>query len=143
MFIKKQQLLFLKEENSKFTENFSKFWKEHEANKKFISKNHIKDFMEEQKTLMYAINQRIDEIIANGEDDQKRKISENLLQKSSAQKRTRSLKVDETNRVAKRPRKDLVNVNTYLENFLQTPGLQHLAENIYLNLELKILPKTE
>ena len=70
MFIKKQQLLFLKEENSKFTENFSKFWKEHEANKKFISKNHIKDFMEEQKTLIHAINQHIDEIIANGKDQQ-------------------------------------------------------------------------
>ena len=124
------------EENLKFTENFDKFWKKHETNKKFISKNHIKNFMEEQKTLMYAINQRIDEIIANGEDDQKRKISENLLQKSSAQKRTRSLKVDETTRVAKRPRKDPVNVNTYLENFLKTPGLQHLAENIYLNLKL-------
>ena len=125
------------EENLKFTENFDKFWKKHETNKKFISKNHIKNFMEEQKTLMYAINQRIDEIIANGEDDQKRKISENLLQKSSAQKRTRSLKVDETNRVAKRPCKDLVNVNTYLENFLKTPGLQHLAENIFLNLNFK------
>ena len=137
MFIIKQQLLFLKEENSKFTENFSKFWKEHEANKKFISKNHIKDFMEEQKTLIHAINQRIDEIISNGEDEQNRKISENLSQKSSAKKRTRSLTVDETTRVAKRLRKDPVNVKTYLENFLQTPGLQHLAENILLNLKFK------
>ena len=65
MFIKRQELLFLKKENLKITENFGKFWKEHEANKKFISKNHIKDFMEEQKTLMHAINQHIDEIIAS------------------------------------------------------------------------------
>ena len=34
---KHQQLLSLKEENLKFKENFDKFLKKHEANKKYIS----------------------------------------------------------------------------------------------------------
>ena len=87
MFIKQQQLLSLKEENVKFTKNFNKFLKKHEANKKFISKNHIKDFMEEQKTLMGTINQRIDEIIAKDQTTdrlhQTRKRSENETRKAS------------------------------------------------------------
>ena len=81
----KQELLSLKKENMKFKENFDKFLKKHEANKKFISKKAINCFMEEQKTMMDNINQQIDEIISKDEYQdtvdtlpQKRKRSENL-----------------------------------------------------------------
>jgi len=156
MFIKRQELLFLKKENLKITENFGKFWKEHEANKKFISKNHIKDFMEEQNTLIHAINQHIDEIIASNSEDQQKDVKEslkvNLNKKSNKiiatrkiqqkqnsltlpQKRTRSLTVGEATRASKKSHKDPV--KTYLEKVLEIPGLQHLAENIFLNLNFK------
>ena len=46
---KHQQLLSLKEENLKFKENFDKFLKKHDANKKYISKNLVSDFVQEQK----------------------------------------------------------------------------------------------
>ena len=182
MFIKKQQLLSLKEENLKFTENFDKFLKKHEANKKFISKNHIKDFMEEQKTLMGSINQQIDEIISNDEDKQtadgklhqKRKRSKNetrslpkkhslelsvevnqlsdkiiandedeIQQKQTAdtlpQKRTRSL-TGEASKASKKHCKEPDNIiKTYLQKLIEIPGLQHLAENIFLNLSYKDL----
>ena len=80
---KHQQLLSLKEENLKFKENFDKFLKKHEANKKYISKNLVSDFVEEQKILMDYINLQIDEIIAKDQQSaqilpQKRKSCENL-----------------------------------------------------------------
>ena len=80
---KHQQLLSLKEENLKFKENFDKFLKKHDANKKYISKNLVSDFVEEQKILMDSINQQIDEIIAKDQQSaqifsQKRKSCENL-----------------------------------------------------------------
>ena len=60
----KQELLSLMEEHKKFKENFDKFLKKYQANKKFISKNYVRDFMEEQKTLMDHNYLRIDKIIA-------------------------------------------------------------------------------
>ena len=81
---KHQQLLSLKEENLKFKENFDKFLKKHDANKKYISKNLVSDFVEEQKFLMDSINQQIDEIIAKDQISaqilpQKRKSCDNLI----------------------------------------------------------------
>ena len=70
MSITKQDLLSLKEENLKFKENFDEFLQKHEPNKKFISKRDVKEFMEEQKTLMDTINHRVDEIIAAKDQDE-------------------------------------------------------------------------
>ena len=129
----KQELLSLKEENMKFMENFDKFWKKHEANKKIISKNNIRDFMEEQKTLMDNINQRIDKIISKdphqntvGALPQKRKRSGNLCLKESS-------------KASGRPRKELKKGKNSLEILIETPGLHHLAENIFLHLNYKDL----
>ena len=138
MSIEKQQLLSLKEENLKFKENFDKFLKKHEANKKFISKNHVRDFMEEQKSLMDNINQQIDEIIAQDKQTAKA-LPQKRIPCTLPQKRTRSCFSEETIKASKRPRKEVDNVKTHLEIFIETPGLQHLAENIFLHLNYKDL----
>ena len=134
----KQELLSLKEENMKFKENFDKFLKKHECNKKFISKNHFKDFMEEQKTLIDTNNQQIDEIISNDQEH-----NDLQVQQNSKRKRSENLSQNEitTTRAAKKHRKEEPNnnVKTYLETLIEIPGLQHLAENIFLNLNYKDL----
>ena len=56
----KQELLSLKEENLKLKENFRKFLKKHESNKKYITKEKVKEFMEDQETLIDNLNQKID-----------------------------------------------------------------------------------
>ena len=68
MFATKQDLLSLKEENLKLKENFKIFLKKHEQNKKYISKEKVKEFMEEQETIMNNINQQIDHIIVKDEN---------------------------------------------------------------------------
>ena len=83
----KQDLLSLKEENLKLKENFQKFWKKHKLNKKYISKDKIKELMEEQEMLINNVNLQIDNIIVKNESrnekivcilSQKRKMSEIL-----------------------------------------------------------------
>ena len=100
-----QELLYLKENNPKFKDNFDK------------------------------LNQRIDKIVANGEKKQTK------MDGTFTQKRTISeiLSHGETSRASKRPRKEVVTAKNYLEIFIQNPGLQHLAENIFLNLNYQDL----
>ena len=56
MFATKQDLLSVKEENLKLKQNFKKFLKKHEQNKKYITKDKVKEFMEEQETLIDNLN---------------------------------------------------------------------------------------
>ena len=77
----KQDLLNFKEENQKLKENFKKFLKNHESNKKYIAKDRVKKFFEEQETLIDNLDQKIDKIIVKDEKRhskpaQKRKIFE-------------------------------------------------------------------
>ena len=106
----RQKLRILKEENLKLKENFKNFLKKYEENKKFITKIKIQEFIEEQDTMIDNINEHIDDVIA---------------------------KADEENgpRPSKRIRKEKsVEESYYFEKFITNPGLQHLAENIFVNL---------
>ena len=72
----KQELLSLKRENLKLKENFKKFLKKHELNKKYITKEKVKEFMEQQETFIDNLNQQIDNIIVKVENrNEKPKIS--------------------------------------------------------------------
>ena len=68
----KQDLISLKEENMKLNENFQKFWKKHKLNKKYISKDKIKELMEEQEMLINNVNLQIDNIIVKNENRYKK-----------------------------------------------------------------------
>ena len=127
----KQDLLNFKEENQKLKENFKKFLKNHESNKKYIAKDRVKKFFEEQETLIDNLDQKIDKIIVKDEKRyskpaQKRKIFE----KSPTQNEMQALK---------RPRMEPDIMKNTLENFINNPGLQHLAENIFSHLNYKDL----
>ena len=76
-----QELLYFKTENLKLKENFDKFLKLHEANKKYISKNKVRDFMEAQKILIDNLNQQIDKIIAKDQEDDDQQFACTLPQK--------------------------------------------------------------
>ena len=101
-----QELEFLKVENQKLKENLTKFVKTNEANKK------IKEFMSEQELLLNNINEKIESIIAKTDDKIETPVLESADQTSINEE----------------------SVTTTLENFMNNPGLQHLAENILLNL---------
>ena len=81
------------------------------------------------------LNQQIDKSIAKNEKKQKQ--TNNALHQK--RKRFEILSQGETNRASKRYRKEPENVENYLEMFIENPGLQHLAENIFLNLNYKDL----
>ena len=124
----KQDLLSLKEENLKLNENFKKFWKKHKLNKKYISKDKIKELMKEQEMLINNVNLQIDNIIVKNEKryekivrmlPQKRKMSEILPNFENEYKSP------------KRPHMELEIVKNSFENVINNPGLQHLAENIF------------
>ena len=128
----KQDLLSLKEENLKLNENFQKFWKKHKLNKKYISKDKIKELMEEQEMLINNVNLQIDNIIVKNENryekivrmlPQKRKMSEILPNFENEYK------------PPKRPHMEPEIVKNSFENVIKNPGLQHLVETIfsYLN----------
>ena len=111
----RQKLRILKEENLKLKENFKNFLKKYEENKKFITKIKIQEFIEEQDTMIDNINEHIDDVIA---------------------------KADEENgpRPLKRIRKEKsVEESYYFEKFITNPGLQHLAEHIFVNLNYQDL----
>ena len=72
----------------------------------------IKEFMSEQELLLNNVNEKIESIIAKTDDKIGSEDSTNLKDES---------------------------VSTILENFMRNPGLQHLAENILLNLNYQSL----
>ena len=125
----KQELLYFKEENQKLKENFKKFMKKHESNKKYIAKEKVQKFMEEQEILIDNINQKIDKIIVT---DEKR-------HSKTAQKRLKNSPTGNENKACKISRMEPEIIKNYFENFLNNPGLQHLAENIFLYLNYKDL----
>ena len=106
-----QELEFLKVENQKLKENLTKFVKTNEANKK------IKEFMSEQELLLNNINEKIESIIAKTDDKIETPVLESADQTSINEE----------------------SVTTTLENFMNNPGLQHLAEIILLNLDYQTL----
>ena len=136
----KQELLSLKKENLKLKENFKKFLKKHELNEKYITtKEKVKDFtqllwdfMEEQETFIDNLNQQIDNIIVKDENrHEKTKISGVVSRK---RRRSETSPHGNKNKASKRPHMEPKIVKNSLENFINNPGLQHLAENVFSNL---------
>ena len=131
----KQDLLSLKEENMKMKDNFKNFLQKYKTNKKYVPKQKVMEFMEEQDSLMDNLNLQIDNILVKNE--------------KSYQKPTKMLpkkrKIPEIlpfvgNKISpKRPRMEFVIVKNSLENIINNPGLQHLAENIFSYLNYKDL----
>ena len=131
----KQDLLSLKEENMKMKDNFKNFLKKYKTNKKYVPKQKVMEFMEEQDSLMDNLNLQIDNILVKNEKlyqkptkllPKKRKIPEILPFVGN--------KIN-----PKRPRMEFVIVKNSLENIINNPGLQHLAENIFSYLNYKDL----
>ena len=131
----KQDLLSLKEENLKLKENFKNFLKKHELNKKFITKEKVKEFMEDQETLIDNLNQQIDKIIVK---DEKRNLKSAgaLPQK---RKRFEISLLGNENKAPKRPRMEPEINKKSLENLTNDADVQHLAENIFSCLSYKDL----
>ena len=120
----KKDLLHLKEENLKMKENFQNFSK-----KKLFTKDKVKKFTEKQESLINDLNQKIDKIIVT---DEKR-------HPKTAQKRLKNSPTGNENKACKISRMEPEIIKNYFENFLNNPGLQHLAENIFLCLNYKDL----
>ena len=68
MSVTKQELLPLKEDNLKLKENFKEFWKKHESNKKYIFKEKVKEFMEQQEILIENLYHKIENLIDKDND---------------------------------------------------------------------------
>jgi len=105
----KQDLLSLKEENQKLNEHLKDFLKKYQGNKKYITKNKVQQLVKEHESMIKNINGRIDDIIAKDDDE---------------------------DRPAKKRRivKPVIQIKSYLQHFIDNPGLQHLAEDIFVNL---------
>ena len=131
----KQELLSLKEDNLKLKENFKKFLKKHESNKKYISKDKVKEFVEAQDTLIDNLNQRIDDIMVKDENGHLK--TAGVLPKK--RKNSEILSVRNKNITSKRSHIEHEIVQNSLENVINNPGFQHLAENIFLYLNYKDL----
>ena len=139
----KQDLLSLKEENLKLKENFQKFWKKHKLNKKYITKDKVKELMEEQEMLVNNLNHQIDNIIIKNQIDNIIVKNENRYKKfvhTLPQKRKISEilpNFENEFKPPKRPHMEPKIIKNSLENVIRNPGLQHLAENIfsYLNYD--------
>ena len=130
MFATKEDLLSLKEENLKLKENFKTFLKKHEQNKKYITKDKVKDLVAEQEILIDKLNQQIDKIIVKDENQSKQ----------TAGALSKKRKPSEIMKIAsKKPRMKPEIIKNSLENFINNAGLQHLAENIFLYLNFKDL----
>ena len=129
-----QELLPLKEDNLKLKENFKEFWKKHESNKKYISKEKVKDFMEQQEILIKNLYQKIENIIVKDRYNSKTENVSPVLQK---RRRSEISSLENENKVSKRHSIKQEIVKNSFENFIVNPGLQHVAENIFSNLNYK------
>ena len=78
MSVTKQELLPLKEDNLKLKENFQKFWKKHELNKKYISKEKVKEFIEQQEILIENLYQKIENMIVKDPNNRYNKKAETV-----------------------------------------------------------------
>ena len=131
----KQDLLSLKEESIKLKDNFKNFLKKYETNKKYIAKEKVKEFMEDQEALIDNLNQQIDNILVKDEQ-RPQKTTRGLPKK---RKTSEILPVGKHAPKAKRPRMEPEIVKNSLENLINNPGLQHLAENMFSYLNYKDL----
>ena len=134
-----QELQAFIEENLKLHENLKKFFKQHEESKTFviIKKNEVQEFLQEQETLIKNFNQRIDNITLITT-----KVIDDLSVRSlftsgeNVNKRLTSGENESHSRPSKKPRMEPTNViHSHLGDFINIPGLQHLAENIFFNLK--------
>ena len=132
MSVTKQELLSLKEENLKLKENFKKFMKNQERNKEFIVKEKVRNFMEEQETLIDNLNRKIDNFIVKKDASQHQKTVGGAV--SQKRRKSDNFLLENENKAFKRPRIEPEIVKNNLENLINNPGLQHLAENIFSNL---------
>ena len=123
MSFTKQDLLSLKEQNLKFKENFDKFLQKQARD--------VKKFMEEQKSLMDTIYHRVDEIIAAKDQDENQQ--QQIVADALPQKRRKS-ENGGTKKASKKSRKEPISMKNYFEDIVKNPGLQHLAEAIFSNL---------
>ena len=112
--ISKQDLQSLKEENLRMIENFKNFLKEQKSTQK------LKDFVNEQDILINNINEKFNEIIAKDNQDEKEHCKMEPM----------DIVVDETM---------FIDNDSVLENFMKSPGLQHLAEKIFVDLDYQVL----
>ena len=137
MSVTKQELLPLKEDNLKLKENFQKFWKKHELNKKYISKEKFKEFIEQQEILIENLYQKIENMIVKDANNRHNKKAETVGPVPQKRKRSEISSLGNENKVSKRPHIEPEIVKNSLENFITNPGLQHVAENIFSNLNYK------
>ena len=132
MFATIEDLLSLKKENLKLKENFKTFLKKHEQNKKYITKDKVKELVAEQEILIDKLNQQIDKIIVKDENQSKQTTDAGALSKK--RKPSEIMKI-----ASKKPRMKPEIIKNSLENFINNAGLQHLAEKIFLYLNFKDL----
>ena len=135
MFVTKQELLPLKEDNLKLKENFKEFWKKHESNKKYIFKEKVKEFMEQQEILIENLYHKIENIIDKDNDRYNNKTG--IVAPVPQKRRSEISSLGSENKVFKRLSIEPKIVKNSLENFIINPGLQHMAENIFSNLNYK------
>ena len=135
MSVTKQELLPLKEDNLKLKENFQKFWKKHESNKKYISKEKVKEFMEQQEILIENLYHKIENLIDKDNDRYNNKTG--IVAPVPQKRRSEISSLGSENKVFKRLSIEPEIVKNSLENFIINPGLQHMAENIFSNLNYK------
>ena len=127
----------LMKENLKLIENLKKFFKQqHEESKTFviIKKNGVQELLEERETLIKNFNQCIDNITTNVIDEHL--VSSLFTFGQNVNKRRLTSDENENHsRPSKKPCMEPRNIiQSHLEDFINIPGLQHLAENIFLNL---------
>ena len=135
MFVTKQELLPLKEDNLKLKENFKEFWKKHESNKKYIFKEKVKEFMEQQEILIENLYHKIENLIDKDNDRYNNKTG--IVAPVPQKRRSEISSLGSENKVFKRLSIEPEIVKNSLENFIINPGLQHMAENIFSNLNYK------
>ena len=130
-----QELLPLKEDNLKLKENFKEFWKKHESNKKYIFKEKVKEFLEQQEILIENLYHKIENIIDKDNDRYNNKTG--IVAPVPQKRRSEISSLGSENKVFKRLSIEPKIVKNSLENFIINPGLQHMAENIFSNLNYK------
>ena len=117
MFATKPDLLSLKEENLKLNGNFKKFLKKHEANKKYITKEKVKEFVEHQEILIENLNQKIENMIVK-DDNRYQKTGTTAGVVSQKRKRSEFFPLGNENKASKRPRIKPEFAKNSLEDFI-------------------------
>ena len=112
--IPKQQLQSLKERNLALKENFNNYLKKEKATKKF------KEFVIKQDILFNDLDENIDKLITNGN----RPLEPSDEVDHDGENSQRTIQLAD---------------HSLIGNLINSPGLKHLAENIFLNLDYQVL----